>query len=99
MELLSVEPARKRFRRYCLAVQYRVDGGAELIVTWGRSGRAPRRRVETFDSLVQLQRRYKVLLARRRRHGYHQASRPSSEWAPELVADAPQPSTAAAASF
>ena len=38
MELLSVDPAPKSIRRYCLTVQYRVDRGAELFVTWGRIG-------------------------------------------------------------
>lgn len=70
MELRSIDPERNRRRRYSIAVQYRLDGGGELIIMWGRLGGQLRQRVETFGTHALLQRRYAALLARRQRHGY-----------------------------
>jgi len=74
MELRSVDPARNRQRRYALSIQYRVDGGAELVIAWGRIGQRARVRVESFESVIDLRRRYAALLARRRRHDYQQVA-------------------------
>jgi predicted DNA-binding WGR domain protein len=70
MELRSVEPGLNRYRRYCLSVQFGLDGGGELIIAWGRIGRPMRSRVERFMSGAALERRYRALLARRYRHAY-----------------------------
>jgi predicted DNA-binding WGR domain protein len=70
MELRSVNPESNRHRRYALTTQLRLDGGGELIVTWGRIGRRLRSRVEHFSTSSALEHRYDELLARRRRHGY-----------------------------
>lgn len=71
MQFRSVDPSRNRNRRYGVVAQYHLDGhGGELVITWGRAGARYRQRVETFDSLENLQKRYATLVARRRRHGY-----------------------------
>jgi predicted DNA-binding WGR domain protein len=70
MELRSVNPESNRHRRYALATQFRLDGGGEIIVRWGRIGRRLRTRVESFATASALEHRYDELLARRRRHGY-----------------------------
>jgi predicted DNA-binding WGR domain protein len=73
MELRSVDPELNRYRRYCLSVQFGLDGGGELIISWGRIGRRMRSRVERFSSGTALERRYGALLARRHRHAYEVA--------------------------
>jgi predicted DNA-binding WGR domain protein len=70
MELRSVNAESNRHRRYALATQFRLDGGGEIIVRWGRIGRRLRSRIEIFTSTSALEHRYDELLARRRRHGY-----------------------------
>jgi predicted DNA-binding WGR domain protein len=70
MELRSVEPELNRYRRYCLSVQFGLDGGGELIISWGRIGRRMCSRVERFSSGAALEGRYRALLARRHRHAY-----------------------------
>jgi predicted DNA-binding WGR domain protein len=70
MELRSVDPGSNRHRRYALATQFRLDGGGEILVRWGRIGRRLRSRVETFATTSALEHRYDELMARRRRHGY-----------------------------
>lgn len=41
-----------------------------LYIVWGRTGRALRRRIETFDDRAALERRRRELVNRRRAHGY-----------------------------
>jgi predicted DNA-binding WGR domain protein len=87
MELRSVDAGANRYRRYCLAVQYAIDGGGQLIVSWGRIGRRLRARVERFASAAELERRYQELLGRRRRHAYEVFS--SESVAKPAVAERP----------
>lgn len=68
--LRSVEPARNRFRFYRMWEQANLFGGLDLLIAWGRIGKAPRERTEHFEGPAALDHRARELLARRRRHGY-----------------------------
>jgi predicted DNA-binding WGR domain protein len=76
IELRSVDPKRDRARHYHLSNCRSLFGELALLITWGRIGRPPRARIETFESLAELTKRRTELLARRRAHGYveHPAS-------------------------
>lgn len=70
LELRHIDPARRRFRRYRMTECRTLFGEPCLLVEWGRIGRPPRLRSETFSSPSALAERRTELLARRRRHGY-----------------------------
>jgi len=70
LELRQIDPARRRFRRYRVTECRTLFGESCLLIEWGRIGRAPRLRSETFSSPAALSARKRELLARRRRHGY-----------------------------
>lgn len=73
IKLTSIDPSRDRARRYHLAICRSLFDGYALLITWGRIGRLPRVRVETFETLAELEARRTELLARRRAHGYELA--------------------------
>jgi predicted DNA-binding WGR domain protein len=87
MELRSVNLESNRHRRYALATQFRLDGGGEIIVRWGRIGRRLRSRVETFATTSALEHRYDELMARRRRHGYVVFPEVANDTSPSVVSD------------
>ena len=68
--LRLVDTTRNRFRAYNMSEQRTLFGATDLVITWGRIGSRPRRRVETFPDSDQLARRRDELLNRRRLHGY-----------------------------
>lgn len=70
VELRLVDPARNRFRMYAVTECRTLFGEHALEIAWGRIGRPPRRRMETFGTHDELARRRRALLAVRRRHGY-----------------------------
>jgi predicted DNA-binding WGR domain protein len=70
IELRSIDPKRDRARHYYLATCRSLFGEPALLITWGRIGRPPRARLETFESMTKLTKRRTELLARRRAHGY-----------------------------
>lgn len=74
MELRSVDVEANRHRRYSILVQLGIEGGGELLVSWGRIGGRGRSRIERFSNRSDLERRYNALMARRRRHAYVRAS-------------------------
>jgi len=69
-ELRLVDPARNRRRTYGIAEARTLFGEPCLLIAWGRTGQALRRRTETFPDDRALERRRRALLARRRRNGY-----------------------------
>jgi len=72
LELRLVDPPTNRARLYAVT-EARTLLPAEpwaLEIVWGRIGRPPRRRMETFATREDLERRRRSLLATRRRHGY-----------------------------
>jgi len=70
VELRSIDSARVRARRYYLAECRSLFGEPALLITWGRIGRLPRVRLETFAFAEALLERREELLARRSAHGY-----------------------------
>jgi len=77
LELELVDPARNARRRYAMSVardpQLRLDGekpGLVLVVARGRLGGRVLVRREAFGELAALERRWRELALRRRRHGY-----------------------------
>jgi predicted DNA-binding WGR domain protein len=70
IELTSVDPARRRARRYRLTTFRSLFGSPALLISWGRIGQLPRVRIETFTSEAELEARHAELLARRHAHGY-----------------------------
>lgn len=87
MELRSVDLQSNRHRRYALETQFRLDGGGEIIVRWGRIGRRLRSRIETFATTSALEHRYDELMARRRRHGYVAFPEVANDTSPHEVPD------------
>jgi predicted DNA-binding WGR domain protein len=75
MELRSIDPTRRRSRRYHMAECRTLFGERALLITWGRIGAPPRVRFETFASSAKLVERREELLARRNAHGYEVTSR------------------------
>lgn len=69
-ELRSIDPARRRARRYHIAEMRTLFDEPALLITWGRIGARARVRLETFASAEGLLERRQELLARRRAHGY-----------------------------
>jgi predicted DNA-binding WGR domain protein len=70
IELRQVDPSRGRARRYHLAEARSLFGELALFISWGRIGRAPRVRLETFATEAALHARWEELLARRAAHDY-----------------------------
>jgi predicted DNA-binding WGR domain protein len=70
LELRHVDPARHLFRLYRMTECRTLFGEPCLIIEWGRIGRPPRLRSETFTSSAALLARKAELFARRHRHGY-----------------------------
>jgi predicted DNA-binding WGR domain protein len=69
-ELRQIDAGRNRFRRYHMSECRSLFGEPGLVVAWGRIGRAPRVRVETFPSPAGRKARWTELLTRRDQHGY-----------------------------
>jgi predicted DNA-binding WGR domain protein len=69
-ELRLVDPARDRHRTYGITETRTLFAEPCLLIAWGRTGQALRRRTETFPDESTLVRRRRALLARRRRNGY-----------------------------
>jgi predicted DNA-binding WGR domain protein len=78
LELRLVDPAKNRFRLYGMTEARTLFGEPCLLIAWGRIGRKLRRRTETFDDRELLERRWRALVARRRRHGYVEAVLPTA---------------------
>ena len=74
VELRLVDPAKNRFRLYGMTECRTLFGEACLIIAYGRIGHRLRKREEMFGDELALERRKRALLARRRRHGYVEAS-------------------------
>jgi len=68
--LRHIDPKRARARSYHLRTCRSLFGEPAILITWGRIGRRPRVRLETFASPVDLEARWCELLARRGAHGY-----------------------------
>ena len=71
--LLSVDPARNRFRFFAIVLRRLPDGGAELHRRWGRLGTQGRHEVESFSTARLAEAARADLIARRRRRGYELA--------------------------
>jgi predicted DNA-binding WGR domain protein len=70
IELTSIDPERRRARHYGVALCPTLFGGYGLLISWGRIGRPPRVRIETFETPAAIGARLTELLTRRRAHGY-----------------------------
>jgi predicted DNA-binding WGR domain protein len=70
LELQQIDPARRRARRYHMSLCRSLFGEHGLLITWGRVGKQPRVRLETFGTAAELDARWRQLLARRTSHGY-----------------------------
>lgn len=70
VELRRVNRDKDCHRRYHISLCHSLFGDPMLLVTWGRIGRVPRTRVETFDDSTARAQRRTELLARRSAHGY-----------------------------
>ena len=70
LELQQIDTARRRRRRYHLAPCQSLFGDVGLLITWGRMGKQPRVRLETFASDGARHARWQELVARRVSHGY-----------------------------
>jgi predicted DNA-binding WGR domain protein len=70
LELCQVDQERGRARQYWIARCHSLFDEPSLGITWGRIGRAPRLRLETFPDGASRDARWKLLLRRRAAHGY-----------------------------
>ncbi len=70
LELRLIDPERNRFRLYGMTECRSLFGELCLVLTWGRIGHRLRTRTETFVDSSVLERRRRVLIARRHRNGY-----------------------------
>ena len=94
LELRQIDPARGRARRYHLAESQSLFGDLAIFISWGRIGKPPRVRLETFANEAARSTRWDELLARRNAHGY--VLHPSSRTRAGAIATPPRTTAAPA---
>ena len=72
-----IDPSRARARRYHLSECRSLFGERALLITWGRIGKRPHVRLETFRTEAALEARRAELQARRQAHGYQRCAAPA----------------------
>ena len=72
--LLSVDPARNRFRFFRVELRRREGEVAELHRCWGRIGSEGRHAIERFGSTAAAEQAHEALLRHRARRGYVDAA-------------------------
>ena len=70
VRLLSLDPARNRYRFYCLTWQPCLWGGGALVRAWGRLGTPGRSLTAFYPDRASAEAAIGRLLRRRLRHGY-----------------------------
>jgi predicted DNA-binding WGR domain protein len=69
VELRLIDTERNRYRLYGMTECRTLFGEPSLLIAWGRIGHRLRTRSEMFADGIDLERRRRSLLARRRRSG------------------------------
>jgi predicted DNA-binding WGR domain protein len=69
--LVSIDPAKNRYRRYRITWQPTLWGEGALVRSWGRRGSIGRSQRTVYPDQASAQQAFQRLLRLRLRHGYH----------------------------
>jgi hypothetical protein len=84
LELRSIDVGKRRYRQYNLSECRSLFDEPSILIAWGRIGRVPRVRVETFKSPSARKNRWGELLVRRNRHAHIACACESHSSRPDL---------------